>query len=280
MSAASFLRCVYAAPAHREDEVAGLLWVAGSRGLQVRPDRHGSVLVDAWFPAEERGGCPVISGARLVEERQEEDRDWLAAWRRQAEPFALGRRFWIDPRDGVATPTAPPEGRVLLAVPARAAFGVGSHESTRLALELLEEARPSGRGLLDVGCGTGILALAGAVLGAWPVIGVDLDPVAAVAAHENASRNGLVAHFVAAGVEALKRPGRFDLLTANLLPDELSPVLPALIGQLAPAGRIVVSGCLREQAGAQLERLAEFDLAPASTRQEGEWVAWLLERVS
>jgi len=175
------------------------------------------------------------------------------------------------------------ETRWRLRLPARGAFGTGSHESTRLALELLEESEP-GRGgglrVLDLGTGTGILAFAALRLGARSVVGFDVDPVAVFHARENGRLNGFGRaaggpRLFAGRVDCLASPpaARFDLAVANVIPEELLPELPAVVARLAPGGELILSGLLTERAGDVLSRLAPLGLVERARRSAGEWTA-------
>jgi ribosomal protein L11 methyltransferase len=164
----------------------------------------------------------------------------------------------------------------LLRLPARTAFGVGSHESTRLALELLESLDLAGRRVLDVGTGTGILAFAALCRGAGWTLGIDHDPAAALVAAENARLNGLRPALAAAGVGALGAARRFDVVLLNVVPGEIAADLPALARLLAAGADVVVSGILRPQGRAYLRRLRALGWRRRRTRRAGEWVAYRL----
>ena len=147
------------------------------------------------------------------------------------------------------------------------AFGTGSHPTTRLCLEWLDrtvqggETKPS---LLDYGCGSGILAIAAAKLGAAPVSGVDIDPQAIVAAEYNAERNAVQAHF-ADSAHAIE--GQFDIVVANILSNPLKALAPAICGHVRAGGRLALSGILAEQADDLIACYAPYlPLAVADTR--------------
>lgn len=226
----------------------------------------------AWCPSLQYLGVPERLSAK----------DWLISWREQAQPFPLGKSFWVDPREGDGVEAVPqPEGRTLLRLPARQAFGTGSHPSTRLAAEWLEELNCEGLRLLDVGVGTGILGWIAKLKGAREVVGCDLDPAAACYAQWLIRRERLEDFFVFCGsVWCLggRGLGRFDLAVANVVPAELEPDLPALRRCLRPGGYLLVSGCLTEQEERWASTLRSSGFGRVfGRRQEGEWLAMLFQ---
>ncbi|HEX5760253.1 MAG TPA: 50S ribosomal protein L11 methyltransferase [Thermoanaerobaculia bacterium] len=277
MARMAYLRRTLVVPAGLEELVVGRLWAAGTLGVEIESGSDGSVRLAAWFPvdAEPVALPPEI---QLLVEEPILDADWLAAWRERSRPFPLGASFFVAPREPDVEPVEVPAGRRLLRLPARAAFGTGSHESTRLAVELLEEVDLAGRRVLDVGTGTGILAFASLALGAAAATAFDLDPAAPFHARDNARLNGFHLHLFAGTVAALRESARFDLAVANLVPEELLPELAAVARRLAPRGEVILSGILEERGGEVLERGAALGLAERARRGVGEWVAFRLAR--
>ena len=166
---------------------------------------------------------------------------------------------------------------MLLRLPARRAFGTGSHESTRLALEILERLAVRGRRVLDVGTGTGVLALAALRLGARRAVAHDLDPAAALLAALNARLNSLAPLVFAGPVAAIARGAAFDLLLVNVIPEEIAADLPRLARLLAPRGRAVFSGILRSGSRRALGVLRAAGFRRRASRFAGEWAAYLCE---
>jgi ribosomal protein L11 methyltransferase len=204
--------------------------------------------------------------------------DPLEAFRASSRPFPVGRRLWIDPGDPGEDRTPP--SRIALRVPASRAFGTGGHESTRLALLALEEeVRPDSR-LLDAGTGSGILALAAVALGAARAVGFDTDADAVFVARENVRRHPFGARVGLFAGPAAAAAGRFTIVVANMLPEELFPILSVLAARVEPGGRLIVSGIPadREQsltARARFRRLRLF-----SRYREGSWSCLCLCRGS
>ncbi|HEX2253561.1 MAG TPA: 50S ribosomal protein L11 methyltransferase [Thermoanaerobaculia bacterium] len=268
----SYLRRTYLVPPELEENASALLWEARTLGFTSQAEADGRVRVEAWFAGEASSDplADLFEVECLPAERVEEQ-DWLAPYRERVLPFALGRTFFVDPREP-GEETAVPPGRTLLRLPARTAFGTGSHESTRLALELLEDVAVAGRTVLDVGTGTGILAFAALALGAREAVAFDVDPAALFQARINRPLNGLFPRLYTGTVEALRPGARFDLAVVNIIPELFLPVIGEIAGQVAGGGEMVLSGILAERAGAVLAAVAEVGFAERARRVDGEWI--------
>ena len=211
-------------------------------------------------------------------------RDWLARNRRSFRPIRAGR-FLVRPTtwQGPA-----PTGGVVLHLDAGPAFGSGSHETTRgclLAMDRLARRRVRPGCVLDMGCGSGILAIAAARRWRVPVLAVDIDPVATATTAENAARNG-VARLVRTATgdgwrtAAVRRDGPFDLVMANILAAPLRRMAPDLARGLAPGGEAVLSGLLRGQASAVAGACRAAGLAVAGRLILGDWAVLVVTRPS
>ena len=187
--------------------------------------------------------CARIGLAPVPEYRLEPvgDEDWVRLSQSQFEPIRISERLWIVP----SWSTAPDPHAINLVLDPGLAFGTGSHPTTRLCLQWLEQTIRGGERVLDYGCGSGILAIAALRLGAGQAQGVDVDPLALVAAHANAARNKVDAHFI-----NTETPSAFkaDLVAANILANPLILLAPVLAGYLCTGGRIALSGILETQA--------------------------------
>jgi len=189
------------------------------------------------------------------------DQDWVRASQAQFEPYAVGR-LWI----GASWHEAPPADRVVVRIDPGLAFGTGSHPTTRLVLTYLEKNLRGGEHILDYGCGSGILAIAAAKLGAARVDAVDVDPQAVQATAENAARN-------AAGVRALAPEAlpaaQYDVVVSNILLQPLVLLAPLLAAHAAPRGRIALAGVLDAQAGELAAAYAPWFDAAVALRLDG-----------
>jgi ribosomal protein L11 methyltransferase len=196
------------------------------------------------------------------EARAVADADWVRATQAQFAPLCLEQRLWIVP-SWHAAPRDPAAAVVRL--DPGLAFGTGSHPSTRLVLAWLARELPQGASLLDYGCGSGILAIAAAKLGAARVDGVDLDPQALATAAENARANG-----VALRVFPPERlpPGAYDVVVANILSQPLIVLEPLLAARTRRGGRIALSGILDAQSAEVAAAYAgEFEMRVAASEE-------------
>ncbi len=172
--------------------------------------------------------------------REVADEDWVRRTQAQFEPIEIGARLWVGP-----TWHRAPAGRAAVQLDPGLAFGTGSHPTTQLVLGFLERSIAGGESVLDYGCGSGILAIAAAKLGAARVDGVDLDAQAVQTAAANARANGVALR--AALPDALPAT-TYDIVVSNILAQPLIVLAPLLAGRCAPGGRIALSGVLESQA--------------------------------
>ncbi|MDH5785653.1 MAG: 50S ribosomal protein L11 methyltransferase [Chromatiales bacterium] len=188
-----------------------------------------------------------------------EDQDWERAWMDDFQPMQFGERLWIVP----SWCEAPDTGGVNILLDPGLAFGTGTHPTTRLCLEWLDAHPPAGTRVIDYGCGSGILAIAAALLGASSVIGVDLDPQAIIASDENAQRNR-VSEVIAAYLPNQEPDEAVELLLANILAGPLAELAPLFAARVVSGGALVLSGILSDQAEGLREVYSEwFAMAPA-----------------
>ena len=190
--------------------------------------------------------------------------DWVRLTQSQFDPIPINDRLWIVPSWHVA----PDPSAINLVLDPGLAFGTGSHPTTRLCLEWLCENIAGGETLLDYGCGSGILAIAAARLGAGEVLGVDIDENALIAAQDNACANQ-----VALALQHSKAPldATFDRVVANILTNPLCVLAPLLSARVAPGGRIALSGVLDSQADEVIATYAPFIPLRVGATREG-WV--------
>jgi ribosomal protein L11 methyltransferase len=184
------------------------------------------------------------------------DQDWVGATQSQFQPVRVSSRLWVVP----TWHTAPDANAINLVIDPGLAFGTGTHPTTRLCLAWLDEHLPAGAGVLDYGCGSGILGIAAMRLGAAQATGVDIDPVALLAARHNAMQNQVHMEFIAADGNA---PPPADIVLANILANPLKLLAPLLARSTRSGGQILLSGVLDHQVSeVQAVYRAWFDLHP------------------
>jgi ribosomal protein L11 methyltransferase len=261
------------------------LFELGASGVEIRDGEvtpmpgvplppPGRALVVAFFERrEDADGAAALHGGAVA---PVPDEDWGEGWKKHFAPLDVGRvrvrPSWIE--------TPPPPGAVEVVLDPGMAFGTGSHPTTSLCLAALSEllARRPGATVLDVGTGSGILAIAARKLGAARVAANDDDPRAVEVARENARRNGAAVEVLGAPLEGIA--GTFDLVVANILANTLVALAPAVAEKLAPGGIVLLSGILASQE--EEVRLAYqargLEPLPSADRRLGEWSLLALER--
>jgi len=207
----------------------------------------------------------LLRGGELPEHQVEviEDQDWERSWMDNFQPMRFGRRLWIVP----SWHAAPEPDAVNLLLDPGLAFGTGTHPTTALCLEWLDAQPLQGQSLLDFGCGSGILAIAGLLLGAEHAVGTDIDTQALDASRDNAERNGIAAERF-----ALHLPEKAaDVVVANILAGPLVSLAPRITALVKPGGRLALSGILAEQAEeVRAAYSGAFELDP--TADKDGWV--------
>ena len=247
------------------------IWEVGGYFLDA-PDDIDLALLSAAFGA----GPFVVS--------EVPDQDWVAKVRRELPPVEAGRFFVYGSHDAALLP----EGRIGLLIEAAMAFGTGHHGTTLGCLRAYDRLLDDGQrfdNVLDLGCGTAVLAMSAARMGAAHVLASDIDPVAVEVALANVKANGLVGRV--ACVESIgfdspdSRAGApFDLIFANILKGPLIELAPDMAAHLAPGGRAILSGLLVEQADEIVEVYQGQGLALETREDLGEWSALTLRRLS
>ena len=212
--------------------------------------------------------------ARLTIDRVE-DPGWATMWMDRFEPFTIGQRFLIVPpwrREGACS-----EERLRIVIQPGQGFGTGHHGSTFGVMRLLEDLyrERTWRRVLDVGTGSGILAIAAKLLGARAITAIDNDPVALDNARENAELNGVAQDVRISAVPLASIRRHFDLITANILAPILIAMAPRLKRNLAPDGRLILAGILKREADAVIAAYAP-DLRCISRRTDRGWTALLM----
>ncbi|HWB72280.1 MAG TPA: 50S ribosomal protein L11 methyltransferase [Egibacteraceae bacterium] len=236
-------------------ETAGLLGIAEQDGCAtayLAARRDGLAVPGRWEPVP--------------------DRDWNEAWKQGLEPVRVGvvtvAPPWAAPPRGLG-------GRLWVVIEPGQAFGTGHHDTTKACLAAMQDGDLRGRRVLDVGTGSGVLAVCAARLGAARVVAVDTDPLAVEAATANAAANAVrPAVRVRHGSVEAARPGLFDLVVANLDTATLAALAGRLAARLVPSGTLVASGVSLEREAQARDALTAAGLR-TQVRQVGEWVVFV-----
>jgi ribosomal protein L11 methyltransferase len=190
------------------------------------------------------------------------DKPWEREWLKDFKPMRFGRRLWVCP-GGLPAGAA---DAIRIELDPGLAFGTGTHPTTALCLEWLDGQEIAGRAVVDYGCGSGILAIAAAKLGAGSVVAMDIDPQALIATHQNAERNGVSA-CIDVTCNPLLTAGSADLVLANILAGPLVELAPRFAQVLRPGGHLALSGLLLEQADTVTSAYRPwFDIGTAANR--------------
>lgn len=203
------------------------------------------------------------------------DEDWSTSWKANFKPLRIGRRLLIIPSWEEAHIC---DDDIVLRIDPGMAFGTGGHETTRLCLELLESIMDSAPlmgspSVLDLGTGSGILAMAAVQLGAGRVCAVDIDPLAVEVARENLGLNGLLDQVECSTTPLESLTGSFDIILANILAEELVRLAVPICDRLLPGGHLILSGILAEKEQLVQCGFSDRPVTFQGVRSEGEWVA-------
>ena len=209
--------------------------------------------------------------------RRVDDAEWSDAWKAHYVPQRIGRVV-IRPSWSPAEDPDPADAVIVL--DPGMAFGTGLHPTTRGCLELLQDVSPMPAEILDVGCGSGVLALAALKLGAEHALALDTDPLAVDSTRENASRNGLADAIEVRQGSLDERGGPYELILANLVAAVLIDLAPRLAAHLGTTGTLLASGIIEPRAPEVIDAMRAAGLRVAARRDDGEWVSLRLEHAS
>ncbi len=270
-----------AADAILEDLVQARLFTTSCSGSS-SVEEAGVATVSAYFPsAVDRDAAVVeLRGIDGLELRavEAERVDWLERYQQSLVPLFIGRRFVVAPDPSLIDRDT---DRLRLVVPQEQAFGTGAHETTSLCVELLETIDVRRKLGLDIGTGSGILAMAMLRLGASKVIAFDNDADACGALRANRMRNEVAeaAMPVFIGSAGALRGGVFDVVTMNILPEVIVALLPGVAPRIADGGTLVLSGILAARCGEVVRVAAVHGLRLVDGREKGEWWAGAFRKV-
>ncbi|MBR4081420.1 MAG: 50S ribosomal protein L11 methyltransferase, partial [Clostridia bacterium] len=256
-------------------------------------DMPEDVLVHAWFEPDERFadrmgalnarmaelralGLPFSLGSLDIATQNVRDEDWSEVWKKFYKPFRAGRTMVVKPTWEAYEPQ---EGDKIIEIDPGMAFGSGTHETTSMCLDLLEEVITGGETVIDVGTGSGILAIGAAMLGARDVLAIDIDEVAVKVAQENIEHNGLTDRITAVQGNLLeKTDADCDICVANIIADVICFFAEPLTHHIVPGGRFICSGIIKEREGDVTAALLAAGYEIEKICRKGEWVAMLSRR--
>lgn len=244
------------------------------------------VLVHAWLEPDvrltdrlsairaslDRMRCEAY-GSLTLEQANVHDEDWLETWKQYFKPFKAGEHLVIKPT--WETYEAQPGDQIIEIDPGMA-FGSGKHETTAMCLEFLEETIRGGEEVVDVGTGSGILAIGAALLGAGHVLAVDIDPDAVRVARENVGQNGMREKIDVVQGDLLKGQvgcAVYDVCVANIIADIICAFAEPLRSRIRPGGTFIASGIIREREDEVVRAVSAAGYGIQEIRRRGEWVA-------
>jgi len=211
------------------------------------------------------------------------EEDWANSWKVNFKPTRIGERLVIKPS---WESFAAAKSDIILELDPGMAFGTGTHATTRLCLELLENlvynesALESNKAVLDVGCGSGVLGIAAALFGAEKVDALDIDPIAITVTSENAAKNGVAGIVTASETPLAELSGQYGIVLANILAEALVKMSSLLTDKVAAGGFLVLSGILNEREESVIAGFAPQPLTLCSVTRQEEWCCIVLRKSS
>jgi len=210
------------------------------------------------------------------------EEDWANSWKSNFKPTRIGKSLVMKPSWEVY---APLKGDIVLELDPGMAFGTGTHGTTRLCLEAVEQLICDENALshgnttvLDVGCGSGVLAIAAALFGATDVTAVDIDPVAVTVTDENAAINGVSGTVSASTRPLAELPGEYAIVLANILAEDLVKMGEELVKRVIPSGYLVLSGILTEREQFVIDGFSSLPLTLERVTRQDEWSCLVLRK--
>lgn len=250
--------------------------------------------IKIYLPGDESGEAQLAELNRLLAEKKEQDaenawgrlttetavtrqEDWEWGWKQYFKPFPVGETFLIKPS---WEEVDDPQGRRILEIDPASSFGTGSHDTTQLCMAALERTIRGSERLLDMGTGSGILAIAAGMLGAKPETVVDIDPHCLTCAQENAERNGVTLGKALCG-DALRDPALaeeigsdYDVICANIVADIIIGMAPMFAQKLVPGGTLITSGIIAPRADEVGEALEKAGFTLLDRAESSDWAAF------
>ena len=280
------------------DLIANILMELGAAGTEIadlpRAEDTETVTVRAYLPEDARLESSLLAlaeriaalrhagaalGAGTISHSFVADEDWAETWKAYIHTEKIGERIVVRPTWEEYTPSA---DEIVIELDPGAAFGTGAHATTAMCLRWLEHLVSPGMRVYDVGCGSGILAVAAAKLGAGEVIAMDYDPVAVSVAEENIRQNNV--HNVVACesdlLSACEGAAPAELITANIIADVIIRLFAQLDRHLAPGGTLLASGIIDDRIAGVEHAAAEHGFTVLDMTCEKEWAAMIIRRTS
>ena len=218
----------------------------------------------------------VDLGTLAIDTVNVKDEDWSEVWKQFYKPFRAGKSLVVKP---TWEPYAPKPGDRVIEIDPGMAFGSGTHETTGMCLELLEEAVHGGERVIDVGTGSGILAIGAALLGAKDVLAIDIDPTAVKVARENVAHNHLEQTVTTLEGNLLEKvDAQCEVCVANIIADVICMFAAPLIEHIVPGGLFICSGIIKEREQDVTGALLAAGYTILDIRRKGEWVAMISRR--
>ena len=233
--------------------------------MYLSPEEHPAEILAMFQEKLEASGIAYTLSTSGVEQE-----DWQNGWKKYYHSMEIGRRLAVVPSWETYENT---DGRAVLKLDPGMAFGTGTHETTSLCLETLDSMVKGGERVLDIGTGSGILAIAALKLGAAEAEGVDIDPMCVRTAGENAERNGVAEHFtVLVGDLSDKASGKYNIITANIVAAAILSLAPHVPVLMAPGARFIASGIIDTRKDEVLAGLRAAGLEPVEIKEKRGWV--------
>jgi len=310
----NWIECIVHTTTAGSDWVSDLLMELGATGTMIEdkadiPDPskpHGiweiidpklleempeDVLVHAWFTPDAsfadtlrclqdrlsamRASQPQF-GSLLADTRTVSEDAWAEVWKQYYKPFYAGNHLVVKP---TWEPFDPAPGDKIIEIDPGMAFGSGTHETTGMCISLLEETIRGGERIIDVGTGSGILAIAAALLGAGHVLAVDIDPDAVRVASENVAHNRVENVVTVLEGDLLKKVDETcEICVANIISDIIISFAAPLMDHIEPGGLFICSGIVRERTEEVRQALLDAGYEILKTEHRGEWTAFLSRR--
>ena len=272
-----------------EEAIANAFWELGASGVVHSADRHavGSECLAGFWPDQPEVNEKIdrisrlwdalhelgmVDGECRITTRRVSEAEWAGQWKTKLGPVRVSDRLLVAPPWSAVSPF---DGLIVIRINPGAGFGTGGHETTQLCLRQLEKRIRPGDRVLDVGSGSGVLSIAAALLGASKATGIDIDSETIGNALENARLNG-VADRVGAYAGRLDHPsvdGRYRIIVSNIGAASLAAMLPGFKARLHPAGELILSGLLVEEARAFETALEDHGFALLERETRGAWWA-------